>query len=160
MDFTLRGSVGKWCRSSDDLLRWILMALCGAGIVVAGYLSYVHFANKVVYCANYSGCELVALSEYSTVRGIPVALAGLALYVVLMGLLIWEMKNPRASWTRQAFFALAFVGVVYSAYLTYLELFVILSICLWCVSSATILLVMTLLSGVRWLWMPKFRTGG
>jgi uncharacterized membrane protein len=161
MDWSRCGfSRGESLTATDEILRWVLLVLCAAGIVVAGYLSYVHLSNKVVYCANYSGCQLVALSEYSTMFGVPIALGGLALYLALMGLLVLEMRKPALRWVRVAFFMLAFAGFVYSLYLTYLELFVILSICLWCLSSAIILTLMALLGGFRLLWRPEFRTGG
>ena len=38
-----------------------------------------------------------------------------------------------------AIFGISLVGVLYSTYLTYLELFVIYAICRWCVSSALII---------------------
>ena len=45
----------------------------------------------------------------------------------------------------QAIFGIAFAGVLYSAYLTYIELFVLRKICPWCVASAAIV---TLISSV------------
>ncbi len=150
---------GESLPALDGFVWKALMALCLAGIAVAGYLSYVHFANKVVYCADYSGCEVVALSEYSTLFGIPIALGGVALYAGLAVLLLIESLTSM-SWVKRVFFVLALLGFVYSLYLTYLELFVILSLCLWCLSSAVILTLVTLLGGIRLLWMPEPRTGG
>ena len=40
-----------------------------------------------------------------------------------------------------AIFGVSLAGALYSAYLTYLELFVIDAICPWCVSSASLLLL-------------------
>jgi uncharacterized membrane protein len=45
-----------------------------------------------------------------------------------------------------AVFGISLIGVLYSAYLTYLELFVILAVCKWCVASAVIMVVFFLLS--------------
>ena len=43
-------------------------------------------------------------------------------------------------------FALAISGVLFSAYLTYVELFVIDAICIWCVASAMLITVIALLA--------------
>ena len=45
-----------------------------------------------------------------------------------------------------AIFGFSLMGVLYSAYLTYLELFVIYAICRWCVASAVIMAVFFILS--------------
>ena len=50
---------------------------------------------------------------------------------------------------RRALFIMAVIGVVFSAYLTYLELFVIHAICPWCVTSAILLIAITILSGME-----------
>ena len=46
-------------------------------------------------------------------------------------------------------FALSFIGVLYSIYLTYLELFVIHAICLFCVISAIVLLLLLIITMLR-----------
>jgi uncharacterized membrane protein len=43
-------------------------------------------------------------------------------------------------------FGMAVFGVLYSFYLTYLELFVIRAVCIWCLSSAAIITLLMLLS--------------
>jgi uncharacterized membrane protein len=42
-------------------------------------------------------------------------------------------------------------GVGFSAYLTYLELYVIEAICIWCVTSALLITLLTLVGGFN-LW--------
>jgi len=46
-------------------------------------------------------------------------------------------------------FGMSLFGVLYSAYLTYLEIYVIRAICPFCVLSAVVLSIMLVLSGVR-----------
>ena len=46
-------------------------------------------------------------------------------------------------------FVLALVGFGFSAYLTYLELFVIDAICQWCVASAVLMTLLAILTVVR-----------
>ncbi len=75
------------------------------------------------------------------VAGIPVALWGLVLYLGLLGLAAWRAVagTGTSSFVGLALFALALAGVLYSAYLTYLELFVIGAVCPWCVASAAVI---------------------
>jgi uncharacterized membrane protein len=49
---------------------------------------------------------------------------------------------------------MALFGTVFSIYLTYLELFVIKAVCIWCLSSAVImalLMLLTLPAATQWL---------
>ena len=77
-------------------------------------------------------------SRFATVAGAPVALLGLGLYLALLGPRGWRAaRGPAApDAVPLALFGLALAGTLYSAYLTYLELFVIGALCPWCVASA------------------------
>jgi uncharacterized membrane protein len=73
------------------------------------------------------------------VNAIPVATLGLAAYLAILAILTLE---PRLPWLQDygplAIFGLALTGTLYSAYLTYVELFVIHAVCPYCVSSAVL----------------------
>ena len=127
---------------SDRRLRLSALVLALAGIGVAAYLTYVHYAGLQPLCAGGShGCERVQSSSYAKVGGIPVAVLGLAGYVAIAVALV--LPGERA---RLAAAALAVSGFGFSAYLTYLELFDIRAICQWCVASAVILTLLCVLT--------------
>ena len=128
-------------------LRITLTVLAIAGLGVAGYLTYVHYAGIKPLCTAGGGCDKVQTSAYSRLAGVPVALIGLLGYTAILGLLI----GPQNETTRCVVMALTLVGFAFSAYLTYRELYSIHAICEWCVSSAVILTVMTPLSVWRFL---------
>ena len=66
---------------SDRRLRLGVVALALAGVAVAGYLTYVHYADLEPFCAGGGGgCERVQSSEYAELAGSPVALLGLTLF--------------------------------------------------------------------------------
>ena len=71
----------------------------------------------------------------------PVAIWGLGAYGALLALALAGVQPRWASSTRLgwAILALATVGVVFSAYLTYLEAAVIRAWCRWCVVSAILI---------------------
>src|SRR5438445_12516554 len=85
-------------------------------------------------------CETVNTSKWSRFLGLPVAAWGLLFYldvfaIALIGTLP-RFENERV--ISIVLVAETVVGVLFSAWLTYLELAVIHAICIWCVTSAGI----------------------
>jgi len=127
---------------------WLMVLLTCAGIGVAGYLSYTHLFELPVICGELQGCDLVAQSVYANMFGIPVAVFGLLAYLALLILLIARRRigENLEAYVTLAVFGIALLGVLFSLYLTYLELFVILAVCVWCVASALIMTALFVLS--------------
>jgi uncharacterized membrane protein len=106
-----------------------------AGLAVAGYLTAVKLAGELPACGPLRGCETVALSEYSAIAGIPIALFGAGLSAIVVGLqLAWWRTGQRR--VVIAAYGLGLFGILIVAYLTYLELVVIGAVCVWCVGYA------------------------
>lgn len=140
------------------LLPATLAALSLLGIGISSYLTYVHWTDKPVACTALADCERVATSEYADIGGVvPVAFLGLLGYIALFAVAaVWIYGNSRGlTWPSMAFWGLSLGGVIYSAYLTYLELFVIDAICMWCVASAAVLAVLFVLSTAEILRMSR-----
>ncbi len=131
-----------------DWRRWLMGLLALAGVGVSGYLTWAHLANQSVACGQSHDCDIVQQSVYSEIGGIPVALLGLVAYVALLVLVLLKGRVPEELdvYVPLAVFGISLMGVLYSAYLTYLELYVIYAICRWCVSSAIIITAIFLLS--------------
>jgi uncharacterized membrane protein len=133
---------------TDRRLRTSIVAVALAGLAVAAYLTYVHYAGLRPLClSGGGGCETVQTSDYAKLGGVPVALLGLLGYGAILGsvLLPDDVGVPAGA-------GLALIGFGFSAYLTYRELFTIEAICQWCVLSAvlmTILLALTLTRALR-----------
>jgi uncharacterized membrane protein len=139
-------SVGR-VAAVDRRLKIAIAILCILGIGDAGYLTYVHYEGlKVVCLSGGGGCETVQASKYAKIGGLPVAVLGLAGYVVILGSLAIKGELGRATG-----FALALVGFAFSMYLTYRELFTIHAICQWCVGSAVLMTLLTILTLYRFL---------
>jgi uncharacterized membrane protein len=118
-------------------LRVLLGVLAAIGLLISAYLTWVHFARVAPVCVGGSGgCETVQSSRYATVLGVPVSVLGLVGYA---GLLFSALL--RGGPGVYLGFLIALVGTLFSAYLTYLEVFVIHAICQWCVASAAIMVV-------------------
>ena len=128
---------------------WIIPALCLLGFGVAGYLSYVETANVTAVCGPVGDCNTVQQSEYARLFGIlPIGVLGLMGYVAIA--IAWAVsrysKNQLADWASIAVLVFAYLGTLFSAYLTFLEPFVIGATCAWCLTSAVIITALMLLS--------------
>ena len=112
-----------------------MTVLALVGLAIASYLLAVRVLGEAPSCGPIKGCETVASSPYATVFGIPVALFGVGYSIVLAAARSgwWRRADRRALY---AAYGLGLAGILAVAYLTYLELFVIDAICVWCVTYA------------------------
>lgn len=113
------------------------------------YLTWIKLAHDGV-CSVSGGCEVVNTSDYAAIAGIPIALLGAGAYVVMIAILVLEVRNEFFEFNGPMIvFGISLAGVLYSVYLTYLELYVIRAICPFCVVSAVVLTLMLIFSGIR-----------
>ncbi len=102
------------------------------GLAIALYLTATKLSGGLPVCGPVKGCEDVARSDYSAILGIPVAILG-ALFstaIAILGL-VWAFREDRRALLGA--YGLGLFGLLFVAYLTYLELFVIHAVCVWCV---------------------------
>ncbi len=132
---------------------WAPVVLAAGGVLVSGYLSVKRFTGGSLACTRWAECDVVNNSVYAKFYGVPVAFIGLAGYLVLLGLALAALQAAAPVQRRLLAlgFLLALGGVGFSAYLTYLELYVIEAICVWCVISAVLITLLALLGGLN-LW--------
>lgn len=137
-------------------VRKVLLILSLLGIVIAGYLTWVKLSDTEAFCGGVGDCSSVQNSVYGYIFGIPVSYPGLLAYLVLAALAFYNLRADvsRRGWTELLFFLITFAGFIFSAYLTYTELFLIHAVCPWCVASFLNLLVMTVLSGAAVFMRP------
>jgi uncharacterized membrane protein len=116
-----------------------------AGVGVAGYLTWAHYADSTVLCVAGGGCETVQESEYADIAGIPVAVLGLGAYATILALVLWDSVGARL-----AAASLAFLGLLFSLYLLALQLFVIEAVCIWCMANDVVIApALALLTALR-----------
>lgn len=126
----------------------IVAALAFIGVFVSTYLTLYKLGYIGTLQCAVGSCETVNTSRWATFLGLPVAAWGLGFYVAAFALCllgIREENEPKRGYSL-AIAALTGWGVLFSGWLTYLELFVIHAICIWCVTSAIIVLIMFLVS--------------
>jgi uncharacterized membrane protein len=128
--------------------RQTLALLAVVGVCIALYLTLYKLGVIGVLSCSIGSCETVNTSKWSTLLGLPIAAWGLGAYVAL--LLLAMIGSGEAHETSvpiaRVIVALAGWSVLFSAWLTYQELFVIHAICIWCVSSALLWVLIFALS--------------
>jgi uncharacterized membrane protein len=134
---------------------WITFILACLGILDATYLLIYKLTNNPSMCLGSGGCHNVNFSPYSEIGGIPVSVFGLVAFLVIGVILLLE---PRLTVAQQngslAIFGISLAGVAFSAYLTWLEIYIIHAICPFCVASAVIVSLIFILAIIRLIKQP------
>ncbi|MEW5926592.1 MAG: vitamin K epoxide reductase family protein [Gemmatimonadota bacterium] len=133
---------------APPVARMAVAVLSLLGVFISGYLALYKLGYLGVIQCGTGGCETVQASKYAYFLGFPVAVWGIGAYAALFALAVLGVQ-PRWMHDRRVavgLFALAGVGVLFSAYLTYLEAAVIHAWCRWCVASAVLITLIFLLT--------------
>jgi uncharacterized membrane protein len=157
IEMILRAFQGKPIRITNQWLDIAIPVLSIIGLGVSIYLTYVEFTHTSALCGPVGDCNAVQSSPYAKLFGVlPIGLVGAIGYLAISFAWIWRhfRTDSLARIAGQAMFGMALFGTLFSIYLTYLELFVIRAVCIWCLSSAmiiTVLMLLTLPSITQWL---------
>jgi uncharacterized membrane protein len=129
-----------------------ILAVCG--IVVSSVSLQHHYAtSKTPFCdiGEAFNCDIVNRSEYSTIRGIPVALIGILGYAALAGLAtVYRGRRE----TPAMLLGGAAMGLAFALFLTYIEARVLGLYCILCLSSLSLIAMTTILAAVIW-WRER-----
>ena len=128
--------------------RMMLGALSFVGVFLSTYLTLYKLGYIGELQCAVGSCETVNTSRWATFLGLPVAAWGLGFYIAALTLSLAGIQERYADnrVISQALVGLTGWGVLFSGWLTYLELFVINAICMWCVVSAIIVVIMFAIS--------------
>ncbi len=132
-----------------DWYKWTILLSAIGGLVVAGYLTFVESTRTQIACGPSGGCVTVQNSRCAVLFGIlPVGILGLAGYVaILVAWIVWQYgPTSLKKIASLAIWAMCIFGVLFSTYLTFLEPFVIGATCMWCISSAVLMIILLLAS--------------
>jgi uncharacterized membrane protein len=146
------GLAGMAARDTSAGRLPLTALLIGAGLAVAGFLSYASAAGSTALCDPVGSCGVVQQSAYARLFGVlPVAYLGLAGYV-LIALAFAVAVLARGGVARAAtvgLVGLTLAGTLFSLYLTAVEPLLIGATCLWCLASAGIMTALLLLAAER-----------
>jgi uncharacterized membrane protein len=122
------------------------------GLFLGAYLTLYKFGVIGTLACNVGSCEQVQTSRWSVFLGLPVATWGVGFYLLMLVLSIAGLQSRFLDSRRLSLFMvlLAGWGVVFTAWLNYLEAFVIHAWCEWCLGSAGMVLLLFVLAVMDW----------
>jgi uncharacterized membrane protein len=136
--------------NTDRTLRVASLALACLGLIDSAYLWFYKITSNDRMCLGSGDCALVNYSEFSEIYGIPVALLGVLAYLLLAGILLVEPRwKPATDHAPLVVFGLSLIGILFSAYLTYIEFMVIEAVCPFCLVSAAAITLIFILAIIR-----------
>jgi uncharacterized membrane protein len=128
--------------------RMSIAVLALAGAFLAAYLTLYKLGFLETLACGTGSCEVVQASRWSRLFGQPVALWGVGFYLAVFGLAIVGSSGRFAESTRvpRALAVLTGWGVLFSGWLTYVEVARLHAICRYCVTSAALVVMMFVLA--------------
>jgi uncharacterized membrane protein len=130
---------------AENWYRWAVPVLVAGGLAVAGYLTFVETTGAQPVCGPRGDCGAVQNSPYATLFGVlPVGMLGLAGYLGILAAWLVRQFGPQAlkKLSALAIWGMCVFGVAFSIYLTFLEPFVIGATCMWCITSAVLMILL------------------
>ena len=121
-------------------MQYVLVALALAGVVVSVLALRVHNSTDAQPCSINEkwDCGIVNHSPFADIAGMPVAIVGIAGYLALAGLALARQ--------RALVFLATLVGLGFALRLTFIEEYVLMVWCLYCVISQVVIGLITCLS--------------
>ena len=116
-----------------------ILVLAFSGLANSAYLAQQEASGEPLICniQNFSGCNIVTASEYSKLFGIPLAEYGVLFYGILFVLAALELVIFDRL-LRRFLQVVSFIGVIFSLYFTFVQVFFIGAFCIYCLTSAAI----------------------
>ena len=114
------------------------------GVFLSLYLTMFKLGYIGTLACGSGSCETVQLSKWGDFLGVPVAAWGTGYYAIVLGLAFAGVQGRFEGSARLTNW-LVYVtgaGLLFSIWLTYLELFVIHALCRWCLGSAAMTLTL------------------
>jgi vitamin-K-epoxide reductase (warfarin-sensitive) len=136
-------------------MRWLIAFLAVAGMVAAALALREHYRTEASPCSINEkwDCGTVNKSRFAVIGGVPVAVIGIAGYLLLLVLAITKRWRLLA--------AAAVPALAFSLYLAHIEKDVLEVWCIYCVISLGIITLITLLSlialGLNWWKAPELQ---
>lgn len=122
-----------------------LVGISFLGLLLSGYLFIVYISPEPIPCISGQGCKIAQQSKYAAFLNIPTPAYGMIFYLAL-GVLgaLWSDATKKK--IVPLLVLVVSSGFLVSLFLTYVEAFVLYAWCSWCVASATLVLIATLIT--------------
>ncbi len=140
MEDAVGGAPDPITEPAPPLNRMVMAVLALIGVLISIYMLMYHLGLLGSIMCGTGGCETVQNSPWASFLGVPVPLLGLLGYGALLAAALLGLRPGLVGDRRVAgvLVAGAVIGVGFSIYLTYLEMYVIHAWCRWCIASAVL----------------------
>lgn len=121
-------------------MRYFLVILALAGVVVSALALRVHYSTETQPCSINErwDCGVVNHSPFAEIAHVPVAALGIVGYLAMAGLALLRRRGLLV--------AVATAGFCFALYLSHIEKDILLVWCVYCVISQVLIALVTLLS--------------
>lgn len=145
-------SAGPAESAPGTMNRMVIAVLALIGVLISLYMAAYKFGLLGEIACGSGGCSRVQNSPWAVFMGVPVPVIGLAGYGALLAASLAGVHALATSRLVPLVIAGgAVVGLAFTAYLTYLEAFVIHAWCRWCITSAVLAVLIFVFA------IPEFR---
>ena len=120
----------------------IFVILICIGIIDSSYLIYKFYKKHPLVCPMNTDCNAVLNSKWGKFLGVRNEIWGLFYYLLLLAFVLignFYITNPLFS---SLVIAYTYFGLLYSLYLTYIQIYKIKEYCLYCLLSALVNLLL------------------
>src|SRR5215207_850997 len=140
-------------------LSQLAVALTVIGLLVSVYMTIYKITSNDSMCIGSKDCSVVNASRYSEINiagaRIPVAVLGVAGYMAILAVLLFEQRNDFLQQNGTlVFFGLSLIGFLFTLYLIYVEIALIKAFCPFCITSQIAMTLIFILSVIRVVRQP------
>jgi uncharacterized membrane protein/glutaredoxin len=134
-------------RSNYSLRTWIFLGLCGVGFIISLYMSYLDILGLNPNCAEMNACSMFREIDYTKFAGIPIATFGIGIYSMIGALWIFPKQGSLriSQFSSSLLQVLLLAAAIFSIILTIIELMVLETTCVLCLSSGMAIALLCLL---------------
>ncbi len=116
------------------------------GLADAIYLTIEHLSGRSVRCTIVSGCSEVLSSSYASLGGVPLAMIGAAAYFSVFSLAVLAAYSYQ--WAAKLLTVVVGLMFITTLWLFYLQAFVIKHFCQFCLLSALVTFILSVLIAI------------
>lgn len=123
------------------------------GLIDAVYLTIHHYTTEPPPCGEGFDCAAVLTSSYATIGGIPLAVFGAIAYFTAFSLAILTAFGNRQTW--RLFGAQVVLMSLFTAWLLYVQAYILKAFCQFCLISAGVTLTLLIIALISKFWRSK-----
>lgn len=109
-------------------------------ISISSYLTYLHYSEVSAFCSiieTINSCDSILKSDYSEIFWIPTSILWIFFYITTLILFLFSIFKTEKIF-KNLLIIFTWIWIIFSAFFTYVQFFVINTLCMYCLTSAFI----------------------